>query len=114
MSWPDWSGETVVIVATGPSAAEAPLISVRDRAKIIAIKSSWRLAPWADMLYGCDKGWWIENRGVPKFKGLKVSASPTVCKACKDVRLIHLVSKAKILTGEVGRVGCGLRSGGGH
>lgn len=114
--WLDWSGETAVIVATGPSAKDAPLIEAKGIAQVrmIAVKASWELAPWADVLYGCDKGWWIENRGVPKFKGLKASASPTVCKVYQDIRLVRLVSRAEILTGEIGRIGCGLRSGGGH
>lgn len=112
--WPDWRGETAVIVATGPSASSAPLLEAKGRARVIVIKSSWLLAPWADALYGCDRGWWIENRGAPKFKGLKFSPSPTVCKVCKDVTLVRLVAKAQILTHEIGKVGCGRHSGGGH
>jgi hypothetical protein len=113
VKWPDWGGETAVVIATGPSASEAPLKEVKGKSKVIAIKSSWRLAPWADFLYGCDRGWWIENRGVPKFKRLKATASPSVNKVYPDVRLIQLVAKAEILTGETGRIGCGLRTGGG-
>lgn len=112
--WPDWQGATAVIVATGPSAKDARLREIKGRARIIAIKSSWHLAPWADVLYGCDRGWWIDQRGVPQFKGMKISASPTVSKVYKDIKLISLVTREKILTDEVGKVGCGLRTGGGH
>lgn len=112
--WPDWRGQTAVIVATGPSAADAPLIEAKGLARVIVIKSSWRLAPWADVLYGCDKGWWIESRCAPQFKGRKFSPSPTVCKVCRDVTLVTLIAKARILTDEIGRIGCGLRTGGGH
>ena len=56
--WPDWTGETVVIVASGPSASEAPIEQARGRAKVIVINSSWRLAPWADVLFACDYAWW--------------------------------------------------------
>jgi hypothetical protein len=45
----------------------------KGRAKVIAINNSWRLAPWADALYGCDYTWWHANRGVPEFAGLKIS-----------------------------------------
>ena len=41
--------------------------------RAIAINNSWRLAPWADVLYACDGQWWIEHNGVPTFNGLKVS-----------------------------------------
>lgn len=112
--WPDWSGGTVVIVATGPSAQLVPLSQVKGRARVIAIKTSWHLAPWADALYGCDYTWWVEARGVPKFRQLKFCPSPRVCKVYSDIRLIRLKSVERIVVGETGLVGCGHRSGGGH
>jgi hypothetical protein len=111
--WPNWSGETAVIVGTGPSAATAPLEIAQDKAKVFVIKSAWRLAPWADALYGLDVGWWIANQGVPKFHGLKFSPSPSACKAYR-LQQINLKSRAEIQTGQIGTVGCGLRTGGGH
>lgn len=113
-SWPDWTGATCVIVATGPSAAGVPLEAAQGKSKVIAIKTSWQLAPWADALYGCDKPWWIAHQGVPQFKGRKFSPSPTVSKVYPDVMLVRLVPRAQIITGEIGRIGCGLRTGGGH
>lgn len=114
MDWPDWIGKPAVIVGTGPSAANEALDIVRGRAAVIAIKSTWRLATWADALYGCDRSWWIANEGAPEFKGLKFSASPAACAAYKDVRKVRLKSGAQILNGEIGTIACGLRSGGGH
>jgi hypothetical protein len=73
VDWPDWTGETAIIIGTGPSATECDLAAVEGRARVFAIKSSWRLAPFADALYGLDKGWWVANRGVPQFKGWKFS-----------------------------------------
>lgn len=74
MDWfPDWSGQACVIIAAGPSAKNAPLQSVRGHAKLIAINSSYKLAPWADVLYGCDFGWWRAFNGVPEFQGLKIT-----------------------------------------
>lgn len=112
--WPDWSGETAVVIATGPSAKAAPIEAIKGCAHIIAVKSSWQLAPWADALYGCDKDWWITVHGAPRFRGLKISPSPTVCKVYRDVHLIRLLTRAEILIREIGTVGCGLRTGGGH
>jgi hypothetical protein len=111
-AWPDWSGETAVIVATGPS-AKLDLTIAQDKARVFVIKSAWKLAPWADALYGLDTGWWIANLGAPQFKGLKFSPSPTVCRAF-GLRQIKLKSRAEILIRETGTVGCGLKTGGGH
>lgn len=66
--WPsiDWTGATVVIVASGPSLTEEQCEQVRAwRAadasglrRVIAINTSFRRAPFADAIYGCDKQWW--------------------------------------------------------
>ncbi len=111
--WPDWSGQTAVIVATGPSAPESPLDTAKGIARAIVIKSTWKLAPWADVLYGLDKGWWIANHGVPKFEGLKVTPSPTAARVY-GLRQVRLKARAEILTEETGILGCGLKTGGGH
>ncbi|MCH2220043.1 MAG: hypothetical protein MK097_06935 [Dechloromonas sp.] len=111
--WPDWTGETAIIVGTGPSAGEAVLDAARWRARVVAVKSAWRLAPWADVLYGLDKGWWIAHHGVPKFEGLKVSPSPTACRVY-GLKQVTLRPFADVLTKEIGVLGCGLRTGGGH
>lgn len=71
--WPAWEGETVIIVASGPSAKDVPLRDVKDEAKFIAINESWRLAPWADILFGCDYAWWRCVDGCRDFEGLKLS-----------------------------------------
>lgn len=113
MQWPDWSGKPAVVIGTGPSAA-IELEVARGRATVFAVKSTWRLAAWADALYACDRSWWIANDGVPDFRGLKFSPSPIVCSVYSDVTKVRLKARAAILTDEVGTIGCGLRSGGGH
>lgn len=112
--WPNWSGETAVIVATGPSAAKVNVSLARGVARVFVVKGSWRLAPWADCLYGLDRSWWMVHKGVPKFKGRKFSPSPMVCEAYPDITQVRLLNRAEIVTGEVGVIGCGLRTGGGH
>lgn len=71
--YPDWRGETVVVVGSGPTAATVPLCLARGKARFIAVNNSWRLAPWADILYAADFKWWELNDGCPEFGGLKVS-----------------------------------------
>jgi hypothetical protein len=45
---------------------------VRGKAKVIVINNSWRLAPWADVLYASDWEWWA-SEDVSSFSGMKVS-----------------------------------------
>lgn len=112
VEWPDWSGETALIVGTGPSAAALPLHLAANKARCIAVKSAWKFADWADVLYGIDVDWWLTNRGVPQFKGLKVTPSPTAARLF-GLRQVKTVLGARIVL-EKGKLGCGLRHGGGH
>jgi hypothetical protein len=111
--WPDWTGETAVVVGTGSSVKDVDLKVARGRAKVFVIKSEYKFAPWADALYGIDKGWWIANKGAPDFMGLKFSAAPTACRLF-GLRQVRLRPRAEILTEQRGVIGCGLRTGGGH
>lgn len=71
--FPDWTGETVLMVGAGPSAAETDLTIARGRARVVTVNNSHRLCPWAHMAYGCDARWWRKHGGLPGFTGLKVS-----------------------------------------
>lgn len=86
--WPDWSGETCVIVGAGPSARITPLEDVSGKARVIAINNSWKLCPWADVLYATDYRWWASNHDVP-FRGLKVSGDRRSTKF-EGVKLVHV------------------------
>lgn len=70
--WPDWRGQVAVVVASGPTAAEVPLEKARGRARLIVVNESWRLAPWADILYACDAKWW-QHCWPDGFAGMKVA-----------------------------------------
>jgi len=112
--FPDWSGETVVIVASGPSAKDVPLDLARGRAKIIAINESWRLAPWADALYAADSQWWEKSRGVPEFRGLRVTQGDATPRKYPRIRSISLVRTGKIVRSPKGFLGAGSDSDGHH
>lgn len=72
---PDWSGQIVAVVASGPSAAHAGVDQLRGVARVIAVNSSWRLVPWADALYATDRAWWKQHYGeLGAFTGLKLAA----------------------------------------
>ncbi len=78
--FPDWRGETCVVVASGPSAKDVPVDLARGKARFIAVNNSWRLAPWADVLYACDFAWWKHADGCPEFAGLKLSIDRQSCR----------------------------------
>ncbi len=70
-----WEGRTVAILASGPSMSLAVANAVRAAGiPSIAINDTYRLAPWADMLYACDANWWRHHaEDALKFAGLKVT-----------------------------------------
>jgi len=70
---PDWTGQTAVIVASGPSATEPRLDVAQGKARFVAINESWKLAPWADVLYACDWHWVTKRNKVGQFQGLRVT-----------------------------------------
>lgn len=110
--FPDWSEETVVIVASGPSAAEVPIWEAEGEARFIAINTSWRLCPWADMLFACDYSWWNRAKGAPEFKGIRATVDKTAAVVFPDV---HLVGCRKpddrLFLEPIGTVGWGGNSG---
>lgn len=65
--WPD---STIVILANGPSLTQADVDQCRGH-KVIAIKNAIEKAPWADVLYACDRKWWAAHPETQNFIGLK-------------------------------------------
>lgn len=63
-----WAGQTVAILASGPSLASESLDALRGL-PVIAINDSWRKYPDAEILYACDPPWWKHHGGVPEFMG---------------------------------------------
>ena len=109
--YPDWAGQTIVVVASGPSAAAVPLASARGQARFIAVKTSLDLCPWAEALYACDYLWWDQNAGVPEFSGLKVTINRRASEAW-NLRLLRCgIGTSAMEFGELGRVAWGGNSG---
>lgn len=69
--WPDFTGQTVLIAASGPSQNKADLDFARGKVRVVAVGRTWELCPWADVLYSGDRGFWETYR--PEFRGLRVS-----------------------------------------
>jgi hypothetical protein len=110
--WKDWRGETVAIVASGPSVKKKEIELLRGRVKLIAIKQNYDLAPWCDVVYGCDAPWWKYRHGLPEFKGLKLCYDRRAADQFKDVHAIEIDRKQHhILTDKAGTIGSAGNSG---
>lgn len=110
--WPDWRDRSVAIVASGPSTKKANVAQLRGRLPVIAIKENSELCPWADIVYGCDRAWWRNVQGLPKFTGLKISATAQATMSCPNIKIITVrPSDHKILLDEPAVIGSGGNSG---
>ncbi len=64
MDWvapPIWRGEHAFIIGGGPSVKSQPVVRLQGR-RVIAINSSYELAPWADFFIFSDFRWWDKHR----------------------------------------------------
>lgn len=82
-----YPGETVVCIAGGPSLTAADVEACRGRARVIAVKDAIRLAPWADVLYACDRKWWAAHPETEAFEGLKYGLEPVYTRP--DVQILR-------------------------
>lgn len=109
--WRDWRGECCAIIASGSSLRKEDVLLLRDRMHVAVIKSNIDLAPWAEMVYGCDVHWWRHRRGLPDYKGLKLSYDRA--SAFCGIQLLRILSPTcdELLFEEPGLVGSGGNSG---
>jgi hypothetical protein len=73
MTWvipPMFAGQTVAVLASGPSMSQAVADRVRHLPRI-AINSTYRLAPDADVIYASDSMWWQRNPEALQCAGIK-------------------------------------------
>lgn len=66
---PRWKGETVAVIASGPSVRQIDVNRLKGHTKTIVVNDSWQLCPWADILYAADRRWWEYHNYVPAFRG---------------------------------------------
>lgn len=74
-----FEGGTVAVLASGPSMAQAVADQVHEAGiPAIAVNNTFRLAPWAWMLYAADPEWWKANPDALKFDGIKASCGDQI------------------------------------
>lgn len=64
-------GSTIVCIASGPSLTAEDVHYCRGKAPIVAVNTSYRLAPDCAVIWGSDAKWWAWHKGVPEFSGLR-------------------------------------------
>lgn len=110
--FPDWSRDLVAVVGSGESATHAALNALRGRCKVVVVNTTYKLAPWADVLYACDWKWWGWNSGAFDFAGLRVSQDE---RAVTDWYVKRVVVAGKdvcqILVEQPGVIGSGQNGG---
>jgi hypothetical protein len=77
-AWRAWAGQTVAVLASGPSMTPADADAVRGL-RAIAVNTTFRLAPWADICYSNDEDWIERHIGELRdyFRGQIWCGHPT-------------------------------------
>lgn len=73
-----WSGRSVVCIASGPSLTVEDCDRVRQSGHpVIVTNTTFRIAPWADVLFGMDAAWWAAHyKEVDSvFKGARLTTA---------------------------------------
>lgn len=84
-----WPGATVAVLASGPSMSQAVADRVRAAGlPTVVVNTTFRLAPWAQILYAADAAWWQHTPDARLFAGLKI--------ACEEVQApgVHRIEHA--------------------
>lgn len=78
---PDYTGRTVICIASGPSLTKEDCDTVKTSGlPTIVTNTTFKLCPWADVLFGFDAKWWHYYHEEVKqvFKGRLLSVSHAV------------------------------------
>jgi hypothetical protein len=72
-------GKEVFCLASGPSLTEEDVELVRrwrnENRLVFVANTTYRIAPWADLLFAMDPGWWdVHKRDVRSFDGDKYTS----------------------------------------
>lgn len=79
-----WEGRTIAVLASGPSMSQDVADRVRGLPTIV-VNETWRLAPWADVLFASDLQWWRARReALEGFTGIRICSQPG-----RDISGVH-------------------------
>lgn len=107
--WGKWKGETVCIVASGPSLTVEQCRYTRGRCRVLSVNNNYERVPWCDAIYAADRAWWQRHRDFLPAQADRYTSDDWVevyCQAQK-VKVIHREG----LAAHPGVVNSGLNSG---
>ncbi len=85
---PSWRGDTVIVIAGGPSATDVDLKGCGRCARILGVNDGYRLAA-CDVVYSCDGAWWKARQGLSStFQGLRIAHDAAACVAFPGIRQV--------------------------
>lgn len=96
---PAWKGETIVLVAAGPSLTAAQTATVRDywclgKCRVMVVNRGYELAPWADALYAADLKFW--KTYIDKIRDANIDMMYSTTKdSCEQFGLWHVPGPRK-------------------
>ena len=110
---PDWTGRAAIVAASGPSTPDI-LKQVRGLLPVIVINRTFEIAPWADILYAADSGFWAHYREAHKFQGLKLAPDKICQHYCTTIQLVKIAVREGRRVDELLCDSPGVIGGGGH
>lgn len=104
-----WEGDAVAILGGGASLTQEQVDYCRDKCRVVAINKAYRLASWADWLWGCDPhGFWQWEPNALEFAGTKITLwSPDL----RPERARHLPELAACGVKILRHMGSGMHTG---
>lgn len=106
-------GGTILCVASGPSLTAEDVEFARSRVNAsIAINSSYKMAPWAHIVYAADFTWWKANISAVRAAGLSAELWTVSLQSARAFKLRFIQPERKPgLSRDPSRVRTGMHSG---
>lgn len=64
----------ILLLGTGPTLSNFDVGQFCNKCHVIAVSDAYKVCPWADILYSCDRSWWeYHEEKLTEFKGRRVT-----------------------------------------
>ena len=90
--------KTAICIASGTSLTKEDVDYCKGKAFVYVINTTYKLAPWADVLYACDEEWWDYHK--PDFAGQRWTINEKAADRY-NLNLIGHDSSAKFCESEI-------------
>lgn len=86
-----WEGETVVCIGGGPSLNREEIVAATlAGVKLIGVNDAYRVAPWVNLLWGCDYKWWEwhSEKVITQCEGILASTDKKACSRWPQIKYL--------------------------